>query len=175
MPNERLPDGTWLWDRGQGGRGAYAGPPDPKKLAAIDEIYEALDKAERVYDYGCDVIGGPWRQRILDSGSRAYAEDLKKYRGEVSDVIREVADLCRKKHSGFPEIYRYQERAFGFQVHLFNPMSDFIEGAVMKLPEKCSSANLDLVEGHAQAFLRGIAAFGNWARWSKDKFREMRG
>jgi hypothetical protein len=54
-------------------------------------------------------------------------------------------------------------------------LGDFIEGAVMKLPDKCSSANLDLIEGHAKTFLAGIAAFGNWARWSKDKFGEMRG
>ncbi|WP_422016388.1 hypothetical protein [Reyranella sp.] len=147
--------------------------PDAAKLAAIDEIYDALQAAEVVYDLGCDVVGGPWRSRLKEDGPATYARMLEDYRRKVSDAIVVVADLAGKKHSKFPDIYKFRMDEFGFQSAVFNPIGEFLE-RLKKLPNDCTDGILDLIEPDAKKLLAAIAAFGKWSRESQDKFRKMR-
>ncbi len=146
---------------------------DPAKRAAIDEIYAALEDAEHIYDYGCDVIAGPWRDEILKNGSKAYIRKVEAYKHDVSAAIKKIGDLCERRFSRFAEIHAYRESDFGFQNDVFEPIEKFQDN-LKKLPEKCDSNLLDLLATDAETLKKAIAAFGTWVRNSKLKFRQMR-
>lgn len=147
---------------------------DSAKLAAIDEIYTALNEAEKVYDYGCDVIAGSWQDQVVRIGPAAYVELLIEYRLKVSESIVAVADLCDKKFDRFPDIHSYRQNEFGFQDSVFRPLNVFIE-KLKKLPDSCEPPLLDLLANDSAAFKKSIGAFGVWVRDSKERFRKMRG
>jgi len=146
--------------------------PDPEKRKAIDEIYSALEEAEKVFDHGC-TLANTWKEIIIKHSPTFFVNMLIQYRTNVSNAIVVIGDLCGKKHTRFKDIHSYRMESFGFQQEVFEAINNFI-GKLNNLPEKNEPKILELIVDDAKRFQTSVGSWGKWIRESLINFRDMR-